>query len=98
MYRYLILDVLFVAIAAAVVVSLRRHWRWKVDLQGLLVLLLLTTVFDSVMIAAGLIVYHTGRILGMYVGKAPLEDFAYPLVAALVLPCLWRMLRSKHER
>ena len=54
--------------------------------------LLLTAVCDNVMIAAGLFTYEPGLISGLTVGLAPIEDFAYPIAAALLLPALWSLL------
>lgn len=54
-----------------------------------LVLFALTAVFDNVMIAVGLMTYSARHIAGLHVGAAPLEDFAYPLAAAMLLPSLW---------
>ncbi|MBG0740186.1 lycopene cyclase domain-containing protein [Paeniglutamicibacter antarcticus] len=53
------------------------------------VLLLLTAVFDNVMISAGLFGYGADKISGPMIGRMPLEDFAYPLGAVLLLPALW---------
>lgn len=54
-------------------------------------LLGLTAVFDHLMIAAGLYRYDPERLLGLHVGLAPIEDFSYPLAAALLLPSLWSL-------
>ncbi|MGI6879453.1 lycopene cyclase domain-containing protein [Microbacterium sp. gxy059] len=56
-------------------------------------LIVLTAVFDNAMIAAGLFAYDDARISGLRVGAAPIEDFAYPLAAAVLLPELWRRIR-----
>lgn len=65
------------------------------------VLLVLTAVFDNVMITAGLFGYNPARISGAFLGRAPLEDFAYPLAALLLLPGLWLLLErstsTKHR-
>ena len=52
----------------------------------------LTTVFDTLMIAADLYVFDPDRILGVYVWGAPVEDFAYALAAVMVMPALWTWL------
>lgn len=54
-----------------------------------LVLFALTSVFDNVMIAVGLMTYSARHITGLRIGAAPLEDFAYPLAAVMLLPSLW---------
>lgn len=56
------------------------------------VVLVLTAVFDNLMIAAGLFTYAREMISGAMVGLAPLEDFAYPVAAVLLLPALWILL------
>ncbi|MDQ0768015.1 lycopene cyclase domain-containing protein [Pseudarthrobacter defluvii] len=56
------------------------------------VVLVLTAVFDNLMIAAGLFMYAPEMISGAMVGLAPLEDFAYPVAAVLLLPGLWILL------
>lgn len=57
-----------------------------------LVLCVLTLVFDTLMIAADLYVYDPDKILGVYLWGAPLEDFAYAVAAALGIPVLWTVL------
>ena len=56
------------------------------------VVLVLTAIFDNLMIAAGLFTYAPDMISGALVGLAPLEDFAYPVAAVLLLPGLWILL------
>lgn len=48
-----------------------------------------TAVFDSLMIAAGLFSYAPEHLIGLHIGLAPVEDFAYVLAAAVLLPALW---------
>ncbi len=52
-------------------------------------LLVVTAVFDNVMIAVGLVGYDRELISGAFVGIAPLEDFAYAIGAVILLPALW---------
>ena len=56
------------------------------------VLCVLTMVFDTLMIAAGLYVFDPDKILGVYIWGAPLEDFAYAIAAAVGMPVLWTVL------
>lgn len=57
-----------------------------------LALCVLTAVFDNLMIAAGLFEYSAEHTSGWRVGLAPLEDFAYVLAAAVLLPTVWTLL------
>lgn len=63
-----------------------------------LALFVLTAVFDTVMIASGLFHYAEDPLLGAHIGLAPIEDFAYPLAGAVLLPALWSALRTRRDR
>ena len=52
-------------------------------------LLVITAVFDNLMISVGLVGYDRHKISGLFIGIAPLEDFAYAVAAAVLLPSLW---------
>ena len=90
---------LAMAIAAVLVLKGRRR---KVALAAAggaaVVVLVLTAVFDNIMIAAGLFSYAPGLISGVTVGLAPLEDFAYPVAAVLLLPSLWILLGERRRK
>lgn len=60
-------------------------------------LILLTAVFDNLMIAAGLVVYPPDKLSGMRIGLAPIEDFAYPLCGAFLLPAVYALLNRRDE-
>jgi lycopene cyclase domain-containing protein len=57
-----------------------------------LALCVLTAVFDNLMIAVGLFEYSAEHTSGWRIGLAPLEDFAYVLAAAVLLPAVWTLL------
>jgi lycopene cyclase domain-containing protein len=59
------------------------------------VLLILTAVFDSVMIAADLFRFEESALAGPRIWLAPVEDFAWPVAATLMLPALWEWLGSR---
>nr|WP_209684617.1 lycopene cyclase domain-containing protein [Arthrobacter stackebrandtii] len=56
---------------------------------SLAILLILTAVFDNVMIGSGLFDYGRQTLLGLRVGLAPIEDFSYPVSVVLFAPALW---------
>ncbi|GEA80511.1 lycopene cyclase domain-containing protein [Cellulomonas uda] len=81
------------AVAAWAVATEPRRGRRPARLLAVLgltaaALCLLTVVFDSLMIAADLFRYDEAALLGPRVGRAPVEDLAWPLAAALALPSL----------
>ncbi|WP_309104298.1 lycopene cyclase domain-containing protein [Microbacterium sp.] len=61
-------------------------------------LLLLTAVFDNVMIGSELFHYAPSQLLGLHVGLAPIEDFAYPMAAVLLLPSVWVAALRRRRR
>ncbi|UJP39133.1 lycopene cyclase domain-containing protein [Cellulomonas palmilytica] len=81
------------ALAAWAVVTEPRRGRRPGRLLAVLgltaaALCLLTAVFDSLMIASDLFRYDEAALVGPRVGRAPVEDLAWPLAAALALPSL----------
>jgi lycopene cyclase domain-containing protein len=95
---YWLLNVVFLALVLALAVAAivtRRTPRWRAIVITAGILLIMTAVFDNVMISVGLIGYNSDSISGAFVGVAPLEDFAYSLAAVVALPCLWALLGSR---
>lgn len=94
------LGVLAAALLICVPVLRRyRRGRWVLPvLVAAVVLCLLTVVFDTIMIAVGLYEFDPDKILGVYLWGAPLEDFFYPLVAALLVPATWTVLEDRAHR
>ncbi|WP_407319333.1 lycopene cyclase domain-containing protein [Isoptericola halotolerans] len=81
---------LAVAAVASAVRGLGARWWAAVGLTAV-VLVALTVVFDSLMIAADLFRYGDEALLGATVWLTPVEDLAWPVVAALLLPSLWAL-------
>src|SRR4051812_36587005 len=98
MTTYLLLNLAFlaiVALVAVVAIVTRRAPRWRVVGLATIPLVILTAVFDNVLVAAGIVAYDAHRISGLRLGVAPLEDFAYAIGAAVLLPCLWSLLSPR---
>ncbi|MBM9458922.1 lycopene cyclase domain-containing protein [Nocardioides sp. zg-536] len=99
---YPLLALPFLALAATVLaVAALRHrpgvrW-WRATGLTMLSLLVLTVVFDNVMIAADLFRYSEEHLLGLHVGLAPIEDLAWPLAAGLGLPAVQLLLTGGRE-
>jgi lycopene cyclase domain-containing protein len=97
---YWAVNAIFLAVVAGVAVAAiltRRAPRWaSVALTGG-ILLVMTAVFDNVMIGVGLVGYNESLISGAFIGIAPLEDFAYAVAAVVLLPSLWTLLGSRYE-
>ncbi len=84
-------------VAVVSLVVLVRAGRRTLATAGvaLAVLLVLTAVFDNVIVGTGIVAYHSDRILGLRIGVAPIEDFAYAVAAVIGLPSLWILLRGR---
>lgn len=101
---YPALCVVFLAVAVVAALVLGRgaatgtRRRTSVAVAGAAAaLILLTAVFDNVMIAAGLFAYDDAHISGVRLGRAPVEDFAYPIAAVILLPAIWSRLRRPRK-
>lgn len=96
---YLAFSLLFVALAlvpvAGAMVRQRtgRRW-WRAVLFSMVVLLVLTVIFDSLMVHVDLFRYDQSRSLGLDVLLTPVEDLAWPVAAALLVPSLWVLTPS----
>lgn len=53
------------------------------------VVLVLTAIFDNLMIWAGLVGYGDAQRLGLQLGLVPVEDFFYSIFVVLVVPAVW---------
>lgn len=92
----------FAAVTAAVVLlTVRRPGfahRMAASGTAAAVLVVLTAVFDNLMIAAGLFTYPEAAISGLRIGWAPLEDFSYPVCAAFLVPATFTLLARPRAR
>ncbi|GAA2065671.1 lycopene cyclase domain-containing protein [Leifsonia soli] len=101
---YALLSIVFLLIAASVLAvalatardraRLVRRW-WGPVAVAAAAILVLTAVFDNLMIGAGFMTYDGARISGVRLGLVPLEDFAYPIAGLLLLPALWLLTRRR---
>ncbi len=102
---FLVLNTVFVGVSLVVFLAARlrrgrdagRAPSVPAVLLSLVVLCVMTAVFDNLMIAAGLFDYADSRRLGVLIGRAPIEDFAYPAAGALLLPALWHLLPGRER-
>jgi len=95
---YWALNAIFLSVVAAVALAAvlsKRAPRWASVGLVLGVVLVMTAVFDNVMIGVGLVGYDESKISGALIGIAPLEDFAYAIAAVVLLPSLWTLLGGR---
>jgi lycopene cyclase domain-containing protein len=92
MMTYWLINIWFLGAAllfvlASWAVGVRLRWVALGIAAG--VLLLMTAVFDNMIIGFGVVDYDPDLISGIRIGLAPLEDFAYTVVAVSVVPLVW---------
>lgn len=94
MFTYLILNLIVMLV---VIVGLKIIPRWPSRPWRLMfvALITLTLIFDSLMISLGFFYYSPDKILGITIGAAPIEDFFYAVLAAIMIPALWYKLEKK---
>ena len=93
METYLVLNIFMLTV---IVLALRTARFKRAQLITLAVIFAITIIGDSVIIGLGIVGYDTHKILGVSLGLAPIEDFFYPLAAAILIPSLWELLGKKN--
>lgn len=94
-YAMLLTPLLLAAVVAAIVAFRRDRRGWAALAIAAVVIMALTVVFDSLMIAADLFRFDDALLLGVRLGLAPIEDLGYALIALLLVAALWRLLPSR---
>ena len=93
---YIILNLVFLLLARFLASIWLGH-NWKHFMIVCIHLILITTVFDSLAIYFGIFSYENSKIIGIHIFKAPVEDFAYAIAAALLVPSLWRFFGKRKD-
>lgn len=83
-----------VALIASVRCQLSARW-WLMTGLTMAILVVLTVVFDSIMIRSDLFQFDESSLLGVYLWHAPVEDLAWPLAAGLLLPAVRELLNHR---
>lgn len=93
---YLFLNLSFMLIAFVIINVFVRKTPWGNLLKTMLTMLLVTLIFDNVIIGLGIVDYDINKLSGIYLGLAPIEDFAYTVVSVILVASIWhKMTGSK---
>ena len=90
MATYIVLNIIVLMTILALTWRTASQVPKKLLVTLLSLLLLLTAIFDSLIIGSGIVAYDSGRILGLKIGLAPVEDFFYSVAAVLVVIYIWK--------
>ncbi|MEZ7819810.1 MAG: lycopene cyclase domain-containing protein [Aquiluna sp.] len=92
---YLLLSATVMALVAIYAFLMRHWWVTKPLVGTAAVMLTLTAIFDNVIIGTGIVAYDPEKISGIKIGVAPIEDFAYTVLAIVLVPSLFNFFRTK---
>ncbi|NBR78070.1 MAG: lycopene cyclase domain-containing protein [Microbacteriaceae bacterium] len=90
--NYLALNVVFMLIAFVILNVINRKSPWRAIGWTLLVMCLVTLIFDNVIVGLGIVDYDSSKISGLLLGLVPVEDFAYTVVSVLAVSSIWHMM------
>lgn len=93
MITYLVLAVVFCAGGVLVSVAIARNSITRATWRTLCTLIIATIAGDNLIIAGGIVEYDPSKILGVFIGVAPVEDFAYSVIASILIPAVWTALK-----
>jgi lycopene cyclase domain-containing protein len=86
---------MLVAFVSLILVSRKNPWR-AIGFT-MIWMILMTLVFDNVIIALGIVGYDENKISGLLLGLAPIEDFSYTVVSVLAVGILWHKLTKANK-
>lgn len=95
MATYLILNLAVLA-GVAILLGRRPTRPSRAWLFMFAVIFVLTLVFDNLLIWLGMYSYAPDKLLGLHVWLAPIEDFMYVVLAALLVPAVWHKTEKRH--
>jgi lycopene cyclase domain-containing protein len=93
--NYLALNAVFMLMAFVILNVVIRKSPWKIISWTLLVMVLVTLIFDNLIVALGIVDYDTDKISGVLLGLVPIEDFAYTVVSVLAVSSIWHLMTRK---
>jgi lycopene cyclase domain-containing protein len=89
---YFALNLIFLTASAVALVFIRTKFQLVPTALLALPMLGVTSIFDNLIILSGIVDYDTTKLFGIYLGVVPIEDFAYTVVAVLLVPTIWKVM------
>jgi lycopene cyclase domain-containing protein len=94
---YLALNLTFMFVAFVTLNLVSRKSPWRAIGFTMFWMLLVTLVFDNLIIGLEIVGYDKSKISGILLGLAPIEDFAYTVVAVLAVSIIWTKLTKEKK-
>lgn len=91
---YLALNAIFLGAVVIAGLWLRKKLPWRAITRATGVLIVLTAIFDNLIVGTGIVAYDENLISGIKIGFAPIEDFAYSLAAPLLIAIIMELTKG----
>ena len=88
------LNLIFLAVAALATWFIKNRFQCFTTPLVALPMVVLTMIFDNLIVAAGIVDYDDTKLIGVNIGVVPIEDFAYTVVAVLLVPAIWKAMNK----
>lgn len=95
MYSYVIMNIVFMIFALLLVLRLKTTLNRRAILLSSSILFGCMLVFNTYLTALPIVRYNSERILGWRLGTIPFEDFAYLIVAIVLVPSIFAYLKKR---
>ena len=89
------LNFIFLALAGIATWIIKSKYSCFTTPIVLLPMLVLTAVFDNLIILSGIVDYDDTKLMGINILAVPIEDFAYTVVAVLLVPAIWKAVNKE---
>jgi lycopene cyclase domain-containing protein len=85
---YFVMNVFFLFPLLVIGLFMRKQLPWRAIFWATGALLIITAIFDNLIIGTGIVAYDEELISGIKIGLAPIEDFSYSLAGPLLVAIL----------
>jgi lycopene cyclase domain-containing protein len=85
---YFVMNVFFLVPLLVIALFMRTQLPWRAIFWATGTLLVITAIFDNLIIGTGIVAYDEALISGIKIGLAPIEDFSYSLAGPLLIAIL----------
>lgn len=95
---YFVMNLFFLVPLFVIGLLMRKQLPWRAIFWATGALLLITAVFDNLIIGTGIVAYDEELISGIKIGLAPIEDFSYSLAGPLLITILSKVFGFQESK